>query len=90
MASTYYVPVERKSFAADHPMRWFHLVIETNSPVTAIAEASRIVREDMRIKGATIWAAVTDIPSFAYMQELRESYGRTSRKGSKVIAGYSS
>lgn len=90
MASTYYVPVERKSFAADSPLRWFHLVVETDSPVAAIIEATRIVRDDMKLRNTAVWAAVRDIPSFTYMQELRESYGRTSRKGSKVVAGYSS
>lgn len=46
------------------------------------------VRDVMRLKGATIWAAVRDIPSFSYMQELRESMGKASKRGQRTIPGY--
>lgn len=87
-SATHYVPVERKALPASDPLRWFIVEVETADPVAAMTEASRQVREDMRLKGATIWAAVRDIPSFAYMQMLRESMGKASKRGAKSIPGY--
>lgn len=86
--ATFYVPVERKALPASNPHRWFILEMDTPDPVTAMAEASRQVRDVMRLKGATIWAAVRDIPSFSYMQELRESMGKASKRGQRTIPGY--
>lgn len=86
--ATFYVPVERKALPASDPMRWFILTMDTPDPVTAMTEASRQVRDVMRLKGATIWAAVRDIPTFAHMQELRESMGRASKRGQRSIPGY--
>lgn len=86
--ASYFVPVERKALPASDPMRWFIVEVETTDPATAMMEASRQVRDVMRLKGATIWAAVRDIPSFSYMQELRESMGKTSKRGQRSIPGY--
>lgn len=86
--ASYFVPVERKALPATNPLRWFIIEVETTDPVTAMTEASRQVRDVMQLKGATIWAAVRDIPSFGYMQELRESMGRASRRGQRSIPGY--
>lgn len=86
--ASYFVPVERKALPASDPMRWFIVEVETTDPVTAMMEASRQVRDVMRLKGATIWAAVRDIPSFSYMQELRESMGKASKRGQRSIPGY--
>lgn len=84
----FYVPVERKALPASDMKRWLILPIEAADPVTAIAEASTTARDVMRLKNVAVWAAVRDIPSFEHMQELRDALGRTSRKGSKVVAGY--
>lgn len=86
--ATFFVPVERKALAASDPQRWFILVMDTPDPITAMTEASRQVRDVMRLKGATIWAAVRDCPSFTYMQELRESMGKASKRGQRTIPGY--
>ena len=86
--ATFYVPVERKALPATDLSRWFILVMDTPDPVTAMAEASRQVREELRLKGVAIWAAVRDIPDFAYMQMLRESMGKASKRGQKSIPGY--
>ena len=84
--ATFFVPVERKTLPATNPNRWFILELDTPDPVSAIAEASRQVREDMRLKGVVIWAAVRDIPPFEHLQELRESMDacRHARGGRKL------
>ena len=86
--ASFFVLVERKALPASDPMRWFIVEVETTDPVSAMMEASRQVRDVMRLKGATIWAAVRDIPTFAYMQELRDSMGRASKRGQRSIPGY--
>ena len=88
MMTTFYVPVERKALPANDPRRWFVLVMDTPDPITAMTEASRQVREEMRLRGVAIWAAVRDCPTFAYMQELRESMGKASKRGERSIPGY--
>lgn len=84
--ATFFVPVERKTLPATNPNRWFILELDTPDPVSAMTEASRQVRDDMRLKGVAIWAAVRDIPSFTYMQELRDSMGRASKR--RNVPGY--
>lgn len=77
--TTFYVPVERTTIPNSDPKRWLFLVVEAVGPVEAILQATSIARSTMRLKGVTIWAAVRDCPTFEYMQELRESFGRASR-----------
>lgn len=85
MAQTFYVPIENRSLPADDPTRWHILVVEETSPVDATMGAmtysrtlprSIVVTPDGRRKQAsyTVWAAVRDIPSFAYMQSLRDNF----------------
>lgn len=79
------VPVERRNLPSTNPLRWLILTVEASGPVEAIRKATHIARVEMRIAGATIWAAVSDIPSFEYMQELRDEMdaikaGRMARK----------
>lgn len=88
MAATFYVPVERKSLPASDPLRWMILPIETTTPTDAMRHATTIAVEEMGLKNTAIWAAVRDIPSFTYLQELRDSMGRYSKRGAKKIAGY--
>lgn len=95
--ATFFVPVERKTLPATNLNRWFILELDTPDPVSAIAEASRQVREDMRLKGVAIWAAVQDCPTFSHMAQLRESmdacrFARGGRKRGPIgstIPGYS-
>lgn len=68
---TYFVPVERTALPAADPKRWLILPVEAIGPFNAIRQAERIV-SDLHLKGAAIWAAVRDCPTFASMQALRE------------------
>lgn len=86
--ATFYVPVERKALPASDPMRWFFLEVEATCPAIAQVSASRIVLETMRLRGAVIWAAVRDCPSFEYMQQLRYAFGLSSQRGRRSIPGY--
>ena len=105
MAQTFYVPIENRSLPADDPTRWHILVVEETSPVDAMMMAvaysgmlprSIVIAPDGMRKRAsyTVWAAVRDIPTFAYMQELRdgmdalEGVRMRHKRSEKRIPGY--
>jgi hypothetical protein len=77
--TTFYVPVEQTRLPAGAPGRWTILIVEAVGPVEAIQQARREV-DAMHIRGWSVWAAVRDIPSFEYMQELRDSKDASTRR----------
>lgn len=92
MATTFYVPIERRNLPADSKLRWTILVVDAPDPVTAAHEARRTC-DDLPVKGWVVWAAVRDCPTFAHMQELRDSmdacrYSRRAKANHNRIPGY--
>ncbi len=88
-AVTYYVPVENRKAPAGSPQRWFFLMVDTTSPQGAMLEAMRIVDEELKLtKSTVVWAAVRDCPTFEYMQQLRDAFGKYSKAGTKRVPGY--
>jgi hypothetical protein len=94
MPATYSVPVERTQLDRDDPNRWLILPVDTCDPVEALRKATHTARHVFRLTGISIWAAVRDIPSFAYMQELRDSKDALKgvrlrhRRSERRIPGY--
>lgn len=99
--ATFYVPIENVSLPGDDPTRWHMLVVEETSPVDAMmlgaAYANALPREASRGTPRaryTVWAAVRDMPTFAYMQELRDSMSDLKgvrmryKRGDRRIPGY--
>ena len=83
--TTFYVPIENRSLPAGNLSRWHILVVEATSVEAAMEHAENYVATLPRtvFTGASgravrarhaLWAAVRDIPSFAYMQSLRDNF----------------
>lgn len=87
--ATFYCPIELTRADVKAAGRFFFIEVETDCPMKALQMQREIAIEMFGgTAGYARWVPVRDLPTFEYMQELREAFGRKSRRGAKSIPGY--
>lgn len=85
--ATFYCPIELTRSSVKAAGRFFFLEVEANGAMEALAMQRETAAAMFGgTAGYARWAPVRDLPTFEYMQELREAFGKRRRK--LTIPGY--